>query len=719
VNFNLSTTDPEVACITVPTITEPSFYVGQILVLGSIGADQQAGTGDDSGDFFELVTQTSLQSTSGADPARLDLTLTLTSSEVLGTGAEVSLSLPADLDIPSGVTQVKVVGPDGLPSTADDGIIKETFDTERDGIPDISLSDLPLGTPGVANDTLGVWVGTAGGGVGSLAGIACGGFNAPPLDPGCIIDPDHDMAFHIHCPQGACPNDPDFVTPTDGALAFSGSNSLHWGHHLDPNSRTGDTTRFRQLAAFVMNGINLAVIPAPGDLELSFHHIASMVSIDELNRFGRRATSRASPSGAILSLASDEAFDFGDVHVQVDTNPDPAIDEWGFWDKLVPFENVYDHVPQIWSRFGTGLTYCVLTPSDAGAGAPAPRGVKETMCWPMGVWSTCGWQLDQSTTRGCAGPGQPGNTGSGNWVQTKFNLSGFLGQRVRLRWIAQSWEFNDVASSYQELGGTWENLDSDDGWWIDDITVTGAIEVQITPEPDTKAAAAGICPATCDPGIGDGGTALVIVLIEANGDGVIARGEQVIVDASGSTLPGGCVDGVAQFRFERDGEVVQDWNTNNTFLDAPLVDAEYRVLARCSADVLCSSSVGATATARVYTGDGQDVILTLHPAGGTTYELRWDARPQVTSVDGYDVLRGTYVVFVGEDPNLTTLGCLVADVAQQPVGNQVSALDDGAVPALGNAFYYMVGHSPLATGGLAPLGRWIDGTIRISPVTCP
>lgn len=719
VNFNLRSTDPQVACITVPTIAVPSFAAGETLLLGSIGPDRRAGTGDDSGDYFELITQTTLESTSGADPARLDLTLTLTSSQVLGTGAEVSLSLPADLDIPSGVTQVKVAGPDGLPSTADDGLIQETFDTERDGGSGISLSDLPLGTPGVANDTLGVWVGTTAGGVGSLSGIGCGGFNVPPADPGCLIDPDHDMAFHIHCPQGTCQNAAEFVTPTDGALAHSGSNSLHWGHHLDPTSRSGDTTRFRQLAAFVMNGINLAVIPSPGDLELGFHQIASMVSIDELNRFGRRATSRASPTGAILSLASDEAFDFGDVHIQVDTNPDPAIDEWGFWDKLVPFENVYDHVPQIWSRFGTGLTYCVLTPTDTGGGAPSPRGVRETMCWPMGVWSACGWHLDQTTTRGCAGPGQPGNTGSGNWVQTRFDLSEFLGQRVRIRWIAQSWEFNNVASSYQELGGTWEDLDSDDGWWIDDITVSGAIEEQITPVPDTRPPSAGICPATCNEAIGDQGTAPAIALIEANGNGVVERGERLTVDASGSSLPGGCVGGVAQFRFERDGQVVQDWNTSNTYIDAPLVDAEYRVLARCSADALCSSSVGAMARADVYTGDGQDVLITMHPAGGGTFEIRWDARPQVTSVDGYDLFRGSYASLDGGDVDLSTLGCVTADVPQELVGEQIAIPDGGAVPPLGQGFYFLVGHSPRAAGGLAAVGLRSDLTIRVSPVPCP
>ena len=48
----------------------------------------------------------------------------------------------------------KVVGPDGLPGTADDGTIFENFDTERDGVPGISLDSSPRG-PGILNDTIG------------------------------------------------------------------------------------------------------------------------------------------------------------------------------------------------------------------------------------------------------------------------------------------------------------------------------------------------------------------------------------------------------------------------------------------------------------------------------------------------------------------------------------------------------------------------------------
>src|SRR5882672_6127452 len=209
------------------------------------------------------------------------------------------------------------------------------------------------------------------------------------------------MGWHIHCPIGACPSSGLFVTPTDGAMALSGTNSLHWGHHLNSGSRSGDTNRFRQIATFVTNPINLAVFPDPGDLQLSFYHIADMVTISDLNRFGRRAASHGPPTGAARSIEDDEAFDYGDVQIQVDTNPTPGTDAWGFWDKLVPYENVYDHTPQVWSRFGASLTYCNLTPSDTGSAPPAPRGVHEIMCWPQGVWASCGWPYDRSTTLGC------------------------------------------------------------------------------------------------------------------------------------------------------------------------------------------------------------------------------------------------------------------------------------------------------------------------------
>ncbi|MFQ5877348.1 MAG: thrombospondin type 3 repeat-containing protein [Acidobacteriota bacterium] len=699
VTLNLNTSDPDVVCITKPSISLPAFADGEVKTLGSFGPDATAGTADDTGDYFEVVTSPAMQSASGSDPAAIDMVLTLTSSQVLGTEAEVAVRVLADLDLAGGAAQVKIPGPDGLPGTADDGLWFENFDTDRDGDGVITIAEQPIGTPNVLNDTLGVTVSTAAGGVGAaLAGIGCGGFNVPPEDPGCVIDPDNDMAWHIHCPPGTCPNGTLFVTPIAGELAFAGQNSLHWGHHLDQANRLADTTRFRQLAAFLSNPINLALFPEEGDLQLSFFHIASMMSNNTFN------------------LPDGQAVDFGDVQIQIDQNPDPATEDWGFWEKLVPFENVYDHIPEVWSAFGTSITYCILTPTDTGSAPPSPRGVHETMCWPQGIWSNCGWQFDRSTVMQCEGPGLAGQTGDGNWVQTKFDLSGFLGQRVRIRWIAESWEFDCCSSSYQEFGSGWDNLQSDDGWWVDEISLTGAIDTQLTPAADDKPPLPGDCPATCDPTLGDQGTSASLIIRDSNGDGIIERGERIALDASGSSLPGGCVGGVAQFRFERDGEVVRDWTTNNTFLDAPLSDASYRVLVRCSAEFQCTGSTGALATGRVYTGDGQDITVAAVHTAGVGVLLSWEARPQPSSVDGYDLFRGLIAELNG-DPDLATLGCLQPDLPQQAAGSTVSAAD-AEVPQPEQIFYYLVGHSSRAAGALDPLGRTSDGKIRLAPA-CP
>jgi hypothetical protein len=757
VTLTLNSDDPDIACITRPSIFVPQFLAGaeHTLTLGSPGPDNKVGTADDTGQHFDLVAKSTLQSPSGANPAFLDLSLTLTSSEVLGTSARVPVRLMADLDLPRGacvsshcvnaptqtcttsatcpvldLTSLRVPGEAGLPN----GTIFENFNTDRDpNVPDgiISISNFPRGTEGILNDTIGYWMGTAQGGIESLAGIGCAGFHVPPQDNGCIIDPDNDMSWHVHRPPGTEPlgTRSQDLTPADSTgLAHSGTNSLHWGHHLDPLHQLKDTTRFRQLAAFVTNPINLTLLPLEGDLQLSFYHIASMMSNNELN------------------ASKPFAFDYGDVHVRTDSNPDPTPvsgDLWGPWDKLVPYQNVYDHIAQVWSYWGTSITYCQLTPTDTGSAAPAPRGVHETMCWPDGIWSNCGWQWDRTTTKQCPGPGNPGETGNGNWIQTKFDLANYLGQRIQIRWIASSWEFDVTASSYEEVGLSWTtNLLDDDGWWIDDLQITGALTTQVVPDVDNKMVCSnapatscttsaqctgggvcgprqGNCPAVCNSAIDDRGTRPMIRILDANQDGVYEVGERLVIDASQSTLTGGCVSGVAQFRFLRNNQVVQDWTSSNNFTDAPLTDADYKVFVRCSAgtNFPCTGIVGASASAPVYTGDGQDIALAVTRGAGGSSVLTWLARPQTTSVQGYDVFRGQFVAPNG-DPSLQTLVCMHGNIAQQTPGTTMTD-QDATLPATGQVLYYLVGHSSRAAGAFDALGRRGDGTVRVAPLTCP
>src|SRR6185369_7741807 len=167
--------------------------------------------------------------------------------------------------------------------------------------------------------------------------------------------------WHLHCPPGVttCPNTESgscvggcfYQTPANGRKALSVPNSLHMGAHFDlTNYQNGDTTHLRALQAFVSAPINLAIFPRAGDLELSMFHIADLI-----------AAGRGVSSGS-----STQCADCADVQIQVDANPDPAVDDWGPWDKLVPFQNGYDHQMGAYSQFSPGY-YCRFTPIDTGS----------------------------------------------------------------------------------------------------------------------------------------------------------------------------------------------------------------------------------------------------------------------------------------------------------------------------------------------------------------
>jgi hypothetical protein len=640
----------------------------------------------------------------------------------------------------------RIAGPDRLKGTTDDGIYFEGFDTNRvddsceneippncnEGcIDDVSAPDVPGNCSDVndadgfpnsgdesprisvsdgsifelelgqvlerSNDTLGVTVGTAAETVGfeTIPGIACTGFAVPPEWPSCIIDPDNTMDWHIHCPRGDCDNDARHNTSTVGAMSKSGNNSLHWGIHLTDGSINGDSTSFRQLAAWRTIPINLTLFPRAGEAELSFWHIASMM--DERNADGQ---------------FPGHATDYGDVHIQVDTNPDPLVDAWGFWEKLVPFQNVYDHVPFVWSQYGG--SYCTLTPSDAGPDPEAGRGRKELTCFPEGVWSACGNPFDQNTALGCDGGPKgsivQGRLGTSLWVETKFNLANFVGQRFRIRWIAESWDFGG-GESYHEYGGTWANRVGDDGWWVDDIQIAGVIESPFLPDADSDLnPTPAQCPTdACDGSQGDGGFAMGIEVTDSTGDGLILAGERITVSAAATVPVGGCLNGGSQFRFFKDESLVQGWSSSPSYADNPVRHTTYRVQARCTADTsACTSSSESTLGGNaimihVYRGDADEIVINAAhdpfggPSGGPETTLSWESIYQPVVPDGYDVVTGAFSA--PGDPNhdavssATCLGGRVDPEPPPPPGSPVTTTDTGADPAAGEVFFYIAGYA--------------------------
>ena len=363
-SFVLSSTDPNVTCITFPRITVGSVPAGGSILVGSLTPLQ-------AGSSFTFTTGIGLQSLPGAF-ASLHLCVTVNSNEVLGGTA--CFDILGDLDLPPGATQTFIAGPDGVFGTADDGTLHETFDVDRDGDGVMSSADtfrlLDAGTGLVGHGTY--IHGSVTAGDDAVTGIACGGYRTPEEgNAACILDPDFPMDWHFHCPPSAsnCPNtEPggfaasghtgcvggcSYRTPDNGQRALSPPNSLHMGAHFDAHSfDVGDTTHLRTLQAFQSNPINLALIPRrASDLKLSFYHIVDLVGGD-VNEGGWCA-------------------DCAQLQAQIDRNHDPAVDDWGPWETLAPFQNVYDKRGRAWSFFGS--QYCVLTPTDTGTAPPNPR----------------------------------------------------------------------------------------------------------------------------------------------------------------------------------------------------------------------------------------------------------------------------------------------------------------------------------------------------------
>ena len=281
----------------------------------------------------------------------------------------------------------------------------------------------------------------------------------------------------------------------------------------------------------------------------------------------------------------------------MDNDPGPTVDNFGRWQKLEPFQNVYEHTAQVFSWFG----YCEHTPMDA-ANANYPDVYGETMCFPDGIWSHSGAVLGTNvfTFFQAQGPGYLGSVGDGTWVQSKFNLALFMGQRVRFRWIGSTWDFGNGWEAYLlPPGGAapWDAGFYDDGWWIDAIQITGAMETPFVPLLETTSLPlAGQCPAidstdNCDETLGvTNGIAPLLVLTDSDGDGALVPGEKFRLDALGTDNPGGCKNGILQFQFLQDGAVVQDWSATTSYVSAYAGLAAYTARARCSTDFTCTSA---------------------------------------------------------------------------------------------------------------------------------
>jgi hypothetical protein len=313
----------------------------------------------------------------------------------------------------------------------------------------------------------------------------------------------------------------------------------------------------------------------------------------------------------------------------------------------------------------------------------------------------------------------------------KFNLDRFKGRQLLFRFLSTTIEVEDAPTVFDLFGIP--NLTCDDGWYIDDIEVTGLCTSPLTLSPDTKPNSGLPACASCT---------TVTASLSADPPSTDAPGQLVILSGASSSTDA-CTSGTLQFRFFVDvngsgqfesgvDTLLRDWTDNPVFLDAPQETTSYGVNVRCSSAPNCGGTLNPP-TAVV-------TVVVACPSSGTVFDppfpqaIRVDkpnlagAEPDVnasvnwTTAAKVDAIRGNLNTLKSSSGNFT-------GTVQACIGNNVttSSITDNTSPgAAGDGLYYLVRGSGQFCN--AP-GTWSTGNpkevagrnseINADPNTCP
>ena len=269
----------------------------------------------------------------------------------------------------------------------------------------------------------------------------------------------------------------------------------------------------------------------------------------------------------------------------------------GDWVKIEPYVNVYDE------QRTDQYTNCFFDPIDDGnteddffdPGDPQRRLGPSTLCFPEFVFVHLG-DTDSpfnpaNIGNASDGPGLEGNRGDGTWVESRFNLQQFRGRSLRIRFVHGAVKAGSAET--MEAIFAWNPTPVDDGWWIDDVTVTDTLTVPATISVDVK-------PNTGLPGCGASCTTVTAGLAADPPGALPVPGQVVELNAAASSADR-CLDGTLQFRFWADGDydglggsaadqLLRGWTDNPLIVQAPERTTVYVVEVRCTSLHTCADS---------------------------------------------------------------------------------------------------------------------------------
>jgi hypothetical protein len=267
--------------------------------------------------------------------------------------------------------------------------------------------------------------------------------------------------------------------------------------------------------------------------------------------------------------------------------------------------------------------------------------------------------------------------------------------------------------------------ESDDGWYIDDVRVSGTVPNEVFLSIDQNVpidgtgyiTCSGITTPVCEP-------TRVSAAAIADPAASLAAGSLVRISGSPSQMPV-CRDGSILYRWSdpATGRVLQEFSTDPDLEVAPLVTTSYRLEVACSQDQTCGAST--TLTLPVYTGLDTGVFIRAEGTGTTS--LRWLTPPLPSSLDPgtaaleFRIYRGLFGGANGRiDADFSSslpspLSCLGRRTGVGAGLENVFSDTGAPAPGAGEGLYYLVG---VTTRQGLSLGDMTSGP-RTTSVSCP
>jgi len=366
------------------------------------------------------------------------------------------------------------------------GALCENFDTNRNGDPNYNFSRLPLAADpndplrangDLTDDVLGFTMDGGGSPFGTDARV-CPGDGGFPF---CNDAVSEENDWHLHTNEPGESGGAGYISDgaTDGGKAHTGRRSLHMGRHTLAGTTTGDSVRFRQVSAFVLDTQGDPNIPGIVLGPASTVEFWQIASFPDDENFG---------AGFVAPGTT-----FGGGQLQLSLLGLGAGAKFEKWQRLTPSFNGYDSTIQ-----GT-VSLCAFDPGDDQQ-PPADETFCDNAQGPVmndkgdffGTDETCTTDTDDNDPAHldcgavtCAyDPNNPTlctmdssfSSSGGVWTRSAFNLSPFVGRVARLRWIGMmdgGWSFGNSRSAMEPaVPPAYQLYDGDDGWMIDSIKIT-------------------------------------------------------------------------------------------------------------------------------------------------------------------------------------------------------------------------------------------------------